>query len=95
VNIAIDIPDGRRPPAWICAKEHPFRLAAEGLERLQASEQAAILLAEALKADIIPLDEKVARRIAASRGLRVAGLLGVLGEAASRGLLNWRLRLII
>jgi predicted nucleic acid-binding protein len=74
-------------PAWICAKENP-PLAATGLEKLQAGEQAAILLAEALKADIILLDEKTARRVAASRGLRVTGLLGVLGEAASRGLVE-------
>jgi len=79
---------GPRTRAWICAKENPFPLAAQGLERLQAGEQAAILLAEALKADIILLDEKAARRVATSRGLRVTGLLGVLGEAASRGLVD-------
>lgn len=74
-------------PPWICAKETPV-LATSGLEKLQAGEQAAILLAESMKADIIMLDEKAARRVAAERGLRVTGILGVLGEAATRGLVE-------
>jgi len=50
--------------------------------------QAAILLAEAIPADIILLDEKSARRVAADRGLRITGTLGVLGEAAARGVVD-------
>jgi hypothetical protein len=65
-----------------------LRVAFSPPERLQAGEQAAILLAESIKADIILLDEKAARRIAAARGLRVTGILGVLGEAATRGLVE-------
>jgi predicted nucleic acid-binding protein len=45
-------------------------------------------LAELVKADIVLLDEKAARRIAAARGLRVTGVLGILGEAATRGLVE-------
>ena len=63
-------------------------LATTGMEKLQAGEQAAILLAESTKADVILLDEKAARRVACVRGLRVTGLLGVLGEAATRGLVE-------
>ena len=74
-------------PSWICPKENPL-WAITGLEKLQADEQAAILLAESMRADIILLDEKAARRVAADRGLRVTGLLGVLGEAAARGLVE-------
>jgi predicted nucleic acid-binding protein len=74
-------------PAWICVKENPL-FPTTGLEKLHAGEQAAILLAESVKADIILLDEKAARRVAADRGLRVTGLLGVLGEAATRGLVD-------
>jgi predicted nucleic acid-binding protein len=74
-------------PSWIRTKENPA-LATAGLEKLQAGEQAAILLAESLKADIILLDEKAARRVAAGRGLRVTGILGVLVEAATRGLVE-------
>lgn len=74
-------------PPWICAEETPL-LATSGLEKLQTGERAAILLAELVKADIILLGEKAARGIAANRGLRVTGLLGVLGEAATRGLVE-------
>ncbi|MGA3028916.1 MAG: DUF3368 domain-containing protein [Bryobacteraceae bacterium] len=74
-------------PPWICAEETPL-LSTSGLERLQAGEQAAILLAEYAKAGIILLDEKAARRVAAARGLRVTGILGVLGEASNRGLVD-------
>jgi predicted nucleic acid-binding protein len=61
---------------------------AAGVETLQAGEREAISLAEALGADLILLDEKSARQVASRRGLRVTGVLGVLAEAASRGLLN-------
>jgi predicted nucleic acid-binding protein len=74
-------------PSWIYAKAAPH-VANSGLERLQAGEQAAILLAESVKADILLLDEKAARRVAAARGLRVTGILGVLGEAATRGMVE-------
>jgi predicted nucleic acid-binding protein len=74
-------------PAWIAVKENPLSPPA-GLEKLQVGEQAAILLAESMMADIILLDEKAGRRAAANRGLRVTGLLGVLGEAATRGLVK-------
>jgi predicted nucleic acid-binding protein len=74
-------------PTWISATANPLLLTT-GLGKLQAGEQAAILLAESVKADIILLDEKAARRVAADRGLRVTGLLGVLGEAATRGLVD-------
>jgi len=74
-------------PSWISAKETPV-LATAGLEKLQAGEQAAIVLAESIKADIILLDEKAARRVAADRGLRVTGILGILGEAVTRGLVE-------
>ena len=74
-------------PTWMVVKAVP-PLATAGLERLQAGERAAILLAESTMADIILLDEKAARRVAAARGLRVTGMLGVLGEAATRGLVE-------
>jgi predicted nucleic acid-binding protein len=74
-------------PVWVCVKENPLS-ATTGMEKLQAGEQAAILLAECMKADVILLDEKAARRVAAGRGLRVTGILGVLGEAATLGLVG-------
>jgi predicted nucleic acid-binding protein len=56
----------------------------ESLLRLHPGEREAILLAELLRADLVLLDDRDARRIASARGLRLTGLLGVLGEAASR-----------
>ena len=64
------------------------QLASSGLERLQAGEQSAILLAQSLDGAIVLLDEKAARRVAVARGLTVTGTLGVLGEAATRGLVE-------
>jgi predicted nucleic acid-binding protein len=74
-------------PPWICAKDPPDPPTSD-LEKLQAGERAAILLAESIQADLILLDEKAARRVAAGRGLRVTGILGILGEAATRRLVE-------
>jgi predicted nucleic acid-binding protein len=74
-------------PSWMSVQESPVR-GDVGMEKLQSGERAAILLAESVKADAILLDEKSGRRMAASRGLRIAGTLGVLGEATARGLVD-------
>lgn len=74
-------------PAWISTAA-PHDVVSGGLEKLQTGERAAIILAESIDADIILLDEKAARRVATERGLRVTGLLGVLGEAAIRGFVD-------
>jgi predicted nucleic acid-binding protein len=79
-----------RLPSWISVRENPSGPSV-ALEKLQLGEWCAILLAEAIQADIILLDEKSARRFAAARGLRVTGTLGVLGEAAVRGLVDFTL----
>ncbi len=75
------------PPSWISIHDGPAG-PEKSMERLQAGERAAIVLAESVHADIILLDEKSARRVAAERGLQVTGLLGVLVEAANRGLVD-------
>jgi predicted nucleic acid-binding protein len=46
------------------------------------------MLAESVKAAIVLLDEKAARRIAIDRGLQVTGTLGVLCEASTRRLID-------
>ena len=74
-------------PPWVFVQENPA-LSTAGMETLQVGEQAAILLAESIHADMILLDEKSARRVAADRGLRVTGTLGILGESAARGLVD-------
>lgn len=75
------------PPSWVSVHDVPPSQERD-LEHLHAGERAAILLAEKFGAAMILLDEKAARRLAAARGLRVAGLLGLLVEAANRGLID-------
>jgi predicted nucleic acid-binding protein len=58
------------------------------LDRLHRGEREAIILAEQSRADLIVLDEKAARVVAAQRGLKVTGLLGIPGEGARRGLIH-------
>lgn len=74
-------------PSWTTVHESPIRSTA-GMEKLQAGEQSAILLAESAPIDLVLLDEKSARRVATNRGLGITGTLGVLGEAAARGLVD-------
>ncbi len=74
-------------PLWISVEETPDVISA-GMEKLQAGERAAIFLAESIKAAIIVIDEKAARLVAEQRGLSVTGTLGVIGEAATRGLVD-------
>jgi predicted nucleic acid-binding protein len=87
-----DAPDAVRAwaanlPPWISTEESPHGSTA-GLEKLQVGEQGAILLAESSGADILLVDERSARRVAADRGLRITGTLGILGEATKRGLVH-------
>ena len=58
------------------------------LDVLDIGEQTAIILAEHKAADLLIIDDALGRKIALSRGLKITGLLGVLNEAAKRGLLD-------
>ena len=73
------------PPNWLCIfpvsdVDRAF------LPQLQLGEQAAMLLAQELQADLIILDDLAARKAAQQLGVNVIGILGILGEAARR---NW------
>ena len=75
------------PPDWL--KAHPDPAATDNvLADLDAGERTAILLAEKLHADVVLLDESAARNLATQRGLRIAGTLAVLRDAAQAGLLK-------
>lgn len=74
-------------PAWIMVERTP-NVVIPGTENLHAGERAVIFVAEYLRADLVVIDEKAARSVAASRGLPVTGILGVLGEAATQGLVD-------
>jgi predicted nucleic acid-binding protein len=52
---------------------------------LHQGERDAILLAEALRADVLLIDEQIGRSIALSRNLPVSGTLGVLERADTMG----------
>ena len=76
------------PPDWLTVRE-PGHMD-ETLSRiLHKGEVEAILLARELCADWVLIDERKASRVAASRGLRVAGTLGILEEAGARNLLDY------
>ena len=55
---------------------------------LGIGEREAVALARQLQADLVPLDDRKARRAAQGRGLAVAVTLGVLATAAARGLVD-------
>ena len=56
--------------------------------RLDAGETEALSLAAQERADLLLLDERAARRVAASLGLAFIGTLGIIASAAQRGLLD-------
>lgn len=59
-----------QPPNWL--QIQPIELSQDiELKKLDLGEQEAILLAEQLKADLVILDDKSARRIAVERGLNI------------------------
>jgi predicted nucleic acid-binding protein len=77
-----------QPPTWLQIRpvERTSDLA---IENLGAGECEAIVLAEELHADRLIMDDRAARRVATQRNLIVIGTLGVLTEAADRGLIDF------
>jgi predicted nucleic acid-binding protein len=57
-------------------------------QKLDPGEAAAIALAIALNADRLIIDERKGRKIAIDMGVQVIGILGVLLEAKSNGLID-------
>lgn len=77
-----------QPPDWLEIQTFSGQIDSE-LSQLDPGECEAIALAEQLGASLILLDERVARQMALSRGLEIIGLLGILGVAANRNLVNF------
>ena len=77
-----------RPPAWFEIRPVE-RYVDPAVENLGAGEREAIALAEELHADRLVMDDRAARRVAAQRNSTVIGTLGVLAEAAERGLVDF------
>lgn len=76
-----------KPPAWVCVAA-PQTIDAE-FEGLDFGERQALALAKEVKADLVLLDDKVARKFARRAQLAVKGTLGIVAEAASAGLLDF------
>jgi len=86
-----DLPGGRevRMADWIqvVRRRSPGDQSLEqACEDLGGGERGSILLAKALPAELVLLDEWKARRVAQKAGLSVVGCLGVLEAAARKGL---------
>lgn len=74
------------PPSWLTVQT------VSGvditLNALDPGEQAAITLAQTLPADLLIIDERLGRRVARERGVAIIGTLGILDDAASKGLIQ-------
>jgi predicted nucleic acid-binding protein len=71
------------PPPWL--EIHPVPNGDRTLlQRLDPGEQAAILLAQFLEADLLIVDDLDARQTAQRLGINITGMLGILGTAAHR-----------
>ena len=77
-----------QPPAWLEVQTVTGQFD-PALNQLDMGEQEAITLALQLKADLILLDELPARRIATGLQQDIIGLLGILGSAAEKGLIDF------
>ena len=77
---------------WIDSNPHWLEIqnakAVDQTIMLGASEREAVSLAVELKADLVLIDDRKARKAAIERGLNVAGTINVLESASRRGLVN-------
>jgi len=74
------------PPQWLAVHADPIKPA--GLRRLDPGERAAITLAQTLGAGLVLIDDRAGATAARAAGFRVTGTIGVLIDAAARGLLD-------
>ena len=74
------------PPEWLIVQDPAVT---NPSLKLGPGETAAISLAQELAADRVLIDERAGYRAAVARGLQVASTLGILEEAAHRGLIDF------
>lgn len=77
-----------QPPDWLEVQTITGQFD-PALNQLDVGEQEAITLAIQLKVDLILLDDLAARRVATGLQLEIVGLLGILGSAAEKGLIDF------
>lgn len=76
---------------WLTVKDIRNRTSVQELAPLlHKGEAEAIILTEESDADYLIVDERVARHIAASRGIRILGILGILGLSVQLNIINTR-----
>src|SRR6267154_2666289 len=75
-------------PAWFEVRKVQETQATPFPVTLHRGERQAILLAEALRADVLLIDEQIGRTIALSRNLPLSGTLGVLERADTMGFVS-------
>ena len=75
------------PPSWVEIREMAGT-ADDELRHLDSGEEAAILLALELHADLLLMDDREGVAAAEHKGLKVAGTLAVLLMAADKGILD-------
>jgi predicted nucleic acid-binding protein len=76
------------PPAWLELHMHLDSPTDDALGSLDEGERAALVLAAALGAGLLLMDDRQGVRVARNKGFRVIGTLRVLQLAAQRGLLD-------
>jgi predicted nucleic acid-binding protein len=80
---------GVRQFAWLRVGEPRDETAVAALlQVLDRGEAEAIVLAEERRADLLLIDEKDGRAVAAGRGLTITGVLGVLLRSKQEGLIS-------
>ena len=75
-------------PAWVQLKAVQALPDLDLTNQLHLGEAEAIKLAHELRADLLIMDERRGRQIAAARGLTVIGTLGILRESYRRNLIS-------
>lgn len=78
----------KSPPVWLTVRT-PVSIPPD-FDDLDFGERQALALAKEIQAELVLLDDKLARRRAEGESLKVKGTLGVVSDAARAGLLDFR-----